>query len=999
MKALGFFGQSWRHLVFSALFLLLFSVAPAIGARPILVGGPDNFPPYSFVDPTSAEPAGFHVELARAVGETMGVEVEIRLAPWHQTRQRLDRGEIDIIQNMVRTPEREPLYDFSPHHTIVNYSIFARRNSPPVETLADLAGKRIVANRGDVSHDYLVQQGFDEYLALAPSQVDALQLVADGDYDFTLVSRLSGLHWVRKLGLDNLRTVGEPFWDQYGCFAVRKGEEELLARFSEGLAIVKEDGTYQRLYDKWLGGLEPSRIPMRDLVRYGTLLLAVGLGLAVLAALWFWTLRKQVRARTQELRREVQEHRRTEKALLASEERFRLIFDSTGAAMNTLTKDGRFSMVNPRMCSFLGYSEEELLQMSVEDITYPADRETTRLFYEQVKAGHLQAFDYEKRFVRKSGSVVWGHVTVAWILDDEGRPDHAIAMVQDITDRKHAEELLRQSEERFRTTVNNASIILWALDAQGVFTLSEGRSLATMGLKPAEVVGQSVFELFAEVPQLKHYVQRALNGEEFSARNEVKGRVFETLWSPQKIATGKVVGIIGVSTDVTERAQAETRLRENQERLNYLSYYDPLTHLPNRVLLHDRLQHAIDKAQRTGGKLALLFFDLDRFKTVNDSMGHAFGDRVLCEVAQRLESHVRRADTLSRFGGDKFILLLEDITDFQKVSEIVQQIQFSLTRELVLDDLQFYPTASIGISHFPDNGDDSESLIKAAEVAMYRAKELGRNLYQFYMPDMDAHARDRLILEADLRNALEREELLLHYQPQIELQSGTLVGMEALIRWRRGQGDLVPPFSFIPLAEETGLIVPIGEWVLRTACRQNKYWQDRGCACVPISVNISARQFRQRDLVGMVKQALEDSGLEPRYLHLEITESMIMADINASIAILQELAEMGVGCSIDDFGTGYSSLSYLKRFPISALKIDQSFIRDVTVDANDASLAIAIIGLARGMNLNVVAEGVETEEQLAFLKKHGCAHGQGYLFSRPIPPEEIEPCLCVRGEE
>ena len=998
MKALWFFGQLLRRLVLSTLFLLLPALALAVGTPALVVGGPDNFPPYGFIDPSSGEPAGFNVELARAVGEAMGFEVEIRLAPWHQTRQRLDQGEIDVIQLMIRTPERELLYDFSPPHTIVNYSIFGRRDSPPIQTLDDLSGQRLVANRGDLSHDYFVRQGFDENLALAGSQVEALQLVADGHYDFTMASRLSGLYWVRKLGLDNMQTIGEPLWDQSGSFAVRKGDEDLLVRFSEGLAIVKGDGTYQKLYDKWLGALEPNRLPVQDLVRYGILLLAVVLGLSALAALWFWTLRKQVRARTQELRREVQEHRRTGQALLASEERFRLIFDSTGAAMNTLDKTGRFIMVNPRMCSFLGYPENELLQLTVEDITYPADMEVTRLFYEQVKAGHLQSFDYEKRFVRKSGSVVWGHVTVAWILDDEGHPDHAIAMVQDITDRKHAEELLRQSEERFRTTVSHAPIVLWALDAAGIFTLSEGRALASIGLKSAEVVGKSVFELFADVPQLKHYVQKALDGEEFSARNEVKGRVFETLWSPQKIATGKVVGIIGVSTDVTERTQAESRLRENQERLNYLSYYDPLTHLPNRVLLHDRLQHAIDKAQRTGSKLALLFFDLDRFKTINDSMGHAFGDRVLCEVAQRLESHVRRADTLCRFGGDKFIILLEEIADVQKVSEIVQQIQFSLTREMALDDMQFYPTASIGISHFPDNGADGESLIKAAEVAMYRAKELGRNLYQFYMPEMDAHARDRLILEADLRNALEREELLLHYQPQIALQSGAVVGMEALIRWRRSRGDLVSPASFIPVAEETGLIVPMGEWILRTACRQNRHWQDRGCARVPVSVNISARQFRQRDLVEMVKLALEDSGLEPRYLHLEITESMIMADINASIAILQELAEMGVGCSIDDFGTGYSSLSYLKRFPISALKIDQSFIRDVTSDPNDASIAISIIGLARGMNLGVVAEGIETEEQLAFLKKHGCSQGQGYLFSRPVPPEEIESRLCARRE-
>ncbi len=980
--------------VFLLLFLFCSQACPHSGeGRTVIVGGPSNFPPYSYLDPTSGKPMGFHVDLARAVAEAAGISIEIHLGPWSHIRQELLDGEVDVIQAMAYTPERDALYDFSPHHTIVNYAVFARKDSPTIHSLEDLSGKRIIVNKGDVSHDYLVNKGIAIAPDTAENQVEALRLVSGGRYDFTLASQLSGLYWVKKLGLSNITTVAEPFGEQRFCFAVKEGNEALLSRFSEGLAIVKSSGRYRVLYDKWLSGSEPRKISVDSLVLYGILLLALAVIIASLITLWFWTLRKQVRMRTSELRQEIAEHQSTERALRESEERFRLIFDTTGAGMNTFNVHGRFIQVNPRLCSMLGYSEQELLQKTVEEITAPEDLELTRSFYREVFAGDLKSFDYEKRFLRKTGEVVWAHVTVAWTFDAEGKPATAVAMVQDITDRKLAEELLRQSEERFRTAVSNAPIILWAVDRNGQFTLAEGKGLASLGMKPEQVVGKTVQDIFADVHPLETYLEKALSGEAFSSKNEIQGRAYEILWSPKRDNGGEIVGIIGVSTDITERHLAEKRLRENQERLNYLSYYDPLTQLPNRLLLHDRLQHAMEKSRRSGKQVVLLFLDIDRFKTVNDSMGHALGDRVLCEVAIRLAEHVRHSDTLSRFGGDEFVILLEEINDLHDISAIVQKIQFSLAQNLQIEDLNVYPTASIGISHYPGNGEDGGSLLKAAEIAMYRAKELGSNHYQFYTQDMDTHAREKLVLEADLRAALEQNELILHYQPQIELSTGALVGTEALVRWQRPQGQMVSPGDFIPLAEETGMIVPLGEWVLREACRQNKAWQQKGLTAVPVSVNISALQFRQRDLVELVSRVLRETGLDARFLRLEITESMIMGDVNASIAILQELDRMGILCAIDDFGTGYSSLSYLKKFPISALKIDKSFVRDVTSDTNDASIAISIIALARSMKLSVVAEGIETEEQLAFLRENGCENGQGYLFSRPVPPQDIEPHL------
>lgn len=473
-------------------------------------------------------------------------------------------------------------------------------------------------------------------------------------------------------------------------------------------------------------------------------------------------------------------------------------------------------------------------------------------------------------------------------------------------------------------------------------------------------------------------------------------RSFELLASPLWDEAGKLTGIIESARDITDRLQVEDDLREHQKHLDFLAHHDSLTGLPNRLLLNDRLRHAMANSTRMKQALGLLFIDLDRFKNINDSLGHELGDELLREVAKRLHGCLREPDTLARMGGDEFVVILERVESPQQVSQVARKIIECFTRSFLLSGHEIFVTSSIGISLYPDDAIDIKELMKSADVAMYRAKANGRNNYQFYKPEMNARTHDRLLLENRLRKALEEDQLLLHFQPQVNLLSGELTGMEALIRWQPPGERMIAPVEFIPLAEETGLILPIGEWVLRTACLQVQSWQEMGLNPVRLSVNISALQFNQHDFLDTVDRILVETKVNPQWLELEITESAAMDNIESTISILDQLKRRGFHLSIDDFGTGYSSLSYLKRLPITKLKIDRSFVRDITVDTDNAAITSSIIALAQSMNLEVIAEGIETEEQAEFLLMRGCRLGQGFLYSRPIPVDMMAKILEVQ---
>ena len=558
---------------------------------------------------------------------------------------------------------------------------------------------------------------------------------------------------------------------------------------------------------------------------------------------------------------------------------------------------------------------------------------------------------------------------------------------------------LRKNQERLLLSQQIAGLGYWEWDLPGdQWTLSPESQLV-LGL-PGEGIIDSRGFLDRVHPEERQVVDLALRESlegvgEFNLEHRIlwpDGQVRHVHAQARVVRDneGQALRVTGTFHDVSKRLQTEARLRENQAHLNYLAYHDALTGLPNRLLFQDRFDHAIARSRRLSHQVAILFLDLDQFKKVNDSLGHEVGDRLLREVAERLRGCAREADTLARLGGDEFVLLLEEVESMNAASAAAKKIIKRLAPTFRVGGFELYTTASIGIALYPDNGTSVEELMKCADVAMYRAKERGRNNFQFYTPDMNARAQEMLLLESGLHQALERGELEIYYQPQLDMQSGEFIGSEALLRWNHPTRGLLLPAEFLPLAEETGLILAMSEWVLHSACRQNRLWQESGFSPMPVAINITPRMFQQALLVRMVSRALKDSGLEPRYLELEVTESMIMDNVEAAIQTMTELSRMGISLAIDDFGTGYSSLSCLRRLPINKLKIDRIFVGDVTNSKHDAAIAASVIALAGSMNFGVIAEGVETEGQQHFLQDRGCRQAQGFLFSRPLPVAQVE---------
>jgi diguanylate cyclase (GGDEF)-like protein/PAS domain S-box-containing protein len=468
------------------------------------------------------------------------------------------------------------------------------------------------------------------------------------------------------------------------------------------------------------------------------------------------------------------------------------------------------------------------------------------------------------------------------------------------------------------------------------------------------------------------------------SRDELRfksGKIFDRYSAPLVDSKGRYRGRIWYFRDITDRKVAE-------ERIQFLAYYDALTGLPNRTLLQDRLAKALAGASRRNDKVALLFLDLDGFKIINDSLGHSVGDLLLKQIADRLKRFSRDQDTVARLGGDEFLIVLSDVKDIPDAAVAAERLMDAMTGGFVVQGHPLSVSCSLGISIFPEHGVDGETLIKHADAAMYSAKDNGRNNIQLFTDQMNAQAVERLALESSLRRALEKKELFLVYQPQMDVATGKITGLEALLRWQHPELGLVPPDRFIRIAENSGLIIPIGEWVLRAACSQARRWQDEGIPAVVVAVNVSAVQFRQPGFCELIKRVLEETGLAPQYLGLELTEGLLLADADVTFAVLQDLKAMGLSLAIDDFGTGYSGFSYLRHFWVSKLKIDRSFIRDVAVNPDDAAITAAIISMAKSLRLKAVAEGVENEAQMSFLRAHHCDEIQGYYFSRPLTAEK-----------
>jgi diguanylate cyclase (GGDEF)-like protein/PAS domain S-box-containing protein len=681
-----------------------------------------------------------------------------------------------------------------------------------------------------------------------------------------------------------------------------------------------------------------------------------------------------------DLRKAEQEHRRLAAIVRCSDD-----------AIVSCTTEGEIETWNAGATRIFGHSAEEAIGKCLDILTPEGYPDEYLQILERVKSGQ-EAGDIETTRVRKDGKQIMISLSVSPITDAAGAVIGAAAIARDVTDRKLAEERLLFKtallEAQSETTIEGIlvvdesdHIVLTNKQFGNHFEVPEELLIEADDRRVLKYVTNKVENSGAFLERIKYLNSHPdeKSRDEFRLKN---GKTFDRYSAPLVDPNGRRRGRIWYFRDITDRKLAE-------ERIQFLAYFDALTGLPNRSLMKDRLLKALAGARRRGDKVALLSLDLDRFKLVNDSLGHGIGDLLLKDVAERLKGCTREQDTVAKVNGDEFVIVLSGVKDEAEVAVAAARITEAVAGRFAVQGHSLSTSCSVGISMFPQHSDDCDTLIRYADQAMYRAKENGRNRFQFFNEDMNVQVMERLGLENDLRLALERREFFLVYQPQMGMISGDVTGVEALIRWQHPTLGLVPPTEFIAIAENCGLILPIGEWVLRTACAQAHKWHSDGLQAFPVAVNVSAVQFRQEGFCQLIRRVLHETGLPPQFLELELTETLLLSNADVMFSVLQELKDMGVRLAIDDFGTGYSSLSYLKQFRVNKLKIDRSFIRDIAVDSDDAAITTAIISLAKSLNLKVIAEGVENEAQMSFLRKHHCDEIQGYYFSKPVTPAEI----------
>jgi diguanylate cyclase (GGDEF)-like protein/PAS domain S-box-containing protein len=651
---------------------------------------------------------------------------------------------------------------------------------------------------------------------------------------------------------------------------------------------------------------------------------------------------------------------------------------------------GRIEYCNPSLTALTGYTREEVIgQLPSLWKSGETSTDTYRELWAAVNEGMRWQGDMRNR--RKDGTVYWERQTISPIRDAEGRISRMIAIKEDTTQLHEMAQALSIHEQALASSSNGIMISRATADDHSVMYVNPAFERIT-GYSAKEVIGREGRFLVRDdlaqpgLNEIRAALHEKRAGHAVLRNYRKDGSLF---WNELHIAPitdgsgEETTHFVSVVNDVSERIHY-------QHAIEHQATHDNLTGLANRTLLHDRIAQSIAFARRSNRSVAVMLLDLDHFKHVNDAFGHSAGDDLLKEVANRLRACVRESDTVARLGGDEFVIVLADLTVAEDVDGIAQKITESLAAPIHVGQRETYVGASIGISLYPRDGEHGETLLRNADIAMYRVKEHGRNSVRRFSPEMANMAVERIDMEGALRRAIERKELLLHYQPKIDLATRRIVGAEALVRWQHPQIGLVHPNEFIPLAEETGLIVPLGAWVMHEAMRQQAAWRDAGLPPLKLSINLSARQFRLENLPDLVADALRETTADPHSFVFELTESMVMQDAERALAAMYSIRKLGIALSLDDFGTGYSSLSYLRRFPIDEVKIDRSFVRDVHSNADDAAIAAAVVALARTLGLKVVAEGVEMEDQVLVLERLNCDQVQGYFFGRPLDIAEFE---------
>ena len=936
----------------------------------IRVAMDDNYPPYSFRDKNGVL-RGYLIDYWQLWENKTGVHVDIHATDWSKAQMLMASGEVDVIDTIFQTPERMETMDFMPPYADIPVSIYVQSGIGGITSMKSMQGFMVGVKAGDACANQLHDAGITS-IANYPNYETLVKAGISGKIKLFCLDEPPANYILYRDSAES--GFNKAFQLDSGQFhrAVHKGDITTFSLLKKGFDTISPYET-KVLQDKWMG-TPLTRSSFTHYWGYGILMATLLGGMLIL---WGVTLRRLVKHRTTQLYTE-----RT---------RLRTLLKTIPDLIWLKDKQGVYLSCNTKFEEFLGHKESDIigktaaqfLDPEVAALSFTTDQDaiTARASCTTEQWLSFASDNYRGLF----------EIVKTPVYNPDGDLMGVLGIGRDVTMHHHAEEQLRLSEKFFETLARINPVGIARIDTEHKCVFVNQRWCDISGLTLTEVAGENWTKgIIEEDCDLVHNEWQASINEmrPFSLEYRYYQQDGSITWVySQFVATknddDEVTGYIGTITDITHKKTSE-------EEIRYLAFYDFLTGLPNRRLLHERLQQALIATNRHQHSGAVLFIDLDNFKTLNDTLGHDNGDFLLQQTALILTGCVRDVDTVARLGGDEFVVVLEGLSAQKEeaalqTEQIGEKILAALDHNYVLADQQHHSTASVGITLFGHQITSVEELLKQADLSMYQSKLAGRNTLRFFDPAMQAVVTERAHMETDIRRGIQDEQFLLYYQPQVG-DHGHLIGAECLLRWQHPQRGMVPPLEFISIAEDTGLILQLGDWVLESACKQLVSWARRPeTAHLTLAVNVSSRQFQQTDFAQKVLQIISQTGANPQNLKLELTESLLLKNVESVIATMTALKASAVGFSLDDFGTGYSSLSYLKRLPLDQLKIDQSFVRDVLTDPDDAIIAKTIITLGQSLGLSVIAEGVETEEQRQFLESQGCHAYQGYLFSRPLP--------------
>ncbi len=942
------------------------SVSPA--SPPLKVILDENYPPYVFRQ-DDGKLVGYLVDLWQRWEAHTGRPVELNATSWGLAQVMMEQGRFDVLDTVFRTPEREQIYRFSAPYADLAVNIYAHREIGGITDLDTLRGFLVGVKVRDACVEYLLDAGINS-IAGYSSYEKLIQAAATDSVKVFCLDAPPAQYLLYKAGLNNRFYPAFTLYTGRFHRAVRKGDEALLAEIEAGFAAIRAD-EYRELHDKWLGGNTVDELrPWLRLLSYALLSLLL---LGVLFAVWNFSLRALVLRRTQELN--------VERARLTS------FFDVLPDIVWMKDGQGVYQRCNAALERFMGLPATQIIGFD-DAAMHPAEvAQALRRDDLRAAASGQPLITEETLFSPGHGREIMLETIKSPVRDENGELLGVIGVARDISARRAHEEAIRLASCVFESTAEGIMIN----DTEGrVIALNSALTRIT-GFTAEDLIGKLPEEMSAGRHAPGFYDEiRA----ELSLRDRWQGEIWILNRKRQLCPTWQSIGTLrdeqGLITHYVVAISDISELKRSQAAADFLANYDALTNLPNRLLFTDRLQQALARAECAGKQVGVMYLDLDRFKFINDSLGHSMGDEILRETSRRLNTVIGSSDTLARLGGDEFALLIESKVSARMLALLADELGAVLTPPIEIGEHVFHLSASIGISVYPEDGRSVDSLLSNADVAMFKAKEQGRNNYQFYEQGMAGGVQDRLLLESALRAAIANGELQVHYQPQIHLTSQRLAGVEALLRWHNPRLGWVAPARFIPVAEEMGFINELGSWVLKQVCAQLSAWQQAGLQLPRVAVNLSMQQLEKGDLVGAVGKLLDRYRLSPEMLELEVTESVLMQRTDEVLKTLDGLHQLGVLLAIDDFGTGYSSLAYLRQLPVQRLKIDRSFVIEIGQSGSGEAIVRAIIGLGDSLGMEVVAEGVELEAQAAFLKQANCAIAQGYLYARPEPAAQIE---------